>query len=117
MGDHISPVAGEISKTILQEEVAVEQLCQLISRTEDEPLRWEGNRIFVNTVRALSNSPDFVLFASPRGERIVTLLCDMLKTARRHVLLVHESIISLALLSTMEEIKPGGDLLHLQVLC
>lgn len=83
-------IVAEPSKAFLHNQNGTTQLLDLIKRTEEDPLRWEGTRVFAAAIRSLKGSfkPD---------ERIVQALVDMLRTGTKHPALINEAVVALIL--------------------
>lgn len=81
---------AEPAERFLSNEAGVTQLLDLIKRTDDPPLRWEGTRVFANALRSLKGT------YTPNG-RIIEALVDLLRTGSQHPALIHEAVIALLL--------------------
>lgn len=81
---------------------AVGQILDLITRTEDQAIRFEATRVFVNALRSLASTRGAQqdAFYSLSTQPIINALCGMLAQSRQYPLLTNEAVISLALLAT-----------------
>nr|XP_031861637.1 uncharacterized protein CI109_002867 [Kwoniella shandongensis]KAA5528709.1 hypothetical protein CI109_002867 [Kwoniella shandongensis] len=73
-----------------------EPLLDLLGRSEDPAMRFEGTRVFVNVIKSLSRTG----LTDLADERIVRLLVTMLRDGSQYVILQNEAIIALSLLAT-----------------
>jgi hypothetical protein len=71
-----------------------QSLLDLLLRTEDQALRWEATRIFVNIIRSEAKAQEVWQYDS----RVSEALADMLRTGSKHALLVNEAVIGLTLM-------------------
>lgn len=64
-------------------------------------MKWEGSRLLVNVVKSTSQSAEGLGFSSNvKWDRIVKRLAETLRTGMKHTILINESVIALALVST-----------------
>jgi len=83
-------MSAEAADNFLSDDTGVTQLLDLIKRTDDPPLRWEGTRVFANALRSLKGT------YSP-NQRIIDALVDLLRTGSQHPALIHEAVVALIL--------------------
>jgi hypothetical protein len=86
----VANAAAEPSKAFLHNQTGTTQLLDLIKRTDEDPLRWEGTRVLAAAIRSLKGS--FV-----PSDRIVEVLVDMLRTGQKHPALINEAVVALIL--------------------
>ncbi|WWD19761.1 hypothetical protein CI109_104225 [Kwoniella shandongensis] len=86
-----------------------EPLLDLLGRSEDPAMRFEGTRVFVNVIKSLSRTG----LTDLADERIVRLLVTMLRDGSQYVILQNEAIIALSLLATFGP-ESTGELAHLR---
>ncbi len=95
--------AARNSSVLINNAEAMNQLLSLISRTDDSAITFEVTRLFVNIARSLASCalPDRQeAFIRISNDTIISALVDMLRKGRQYPVVVNESIIALALLST-----------------
>ncbi|WVQ91107.1 hypothetical protein IAS59_004896 [Cryptococcus gattii] len=76
-----------------------EDLISLCERTNDQAIKFEGTRVFVNAARNLPKGMNSQGVNALCDERIVKLLVDMLSNASQYPVLENEAVLGLAFLS------------------
>lgn len=84
----------------------MDQLLKLFSRSDDQAIKFEVTRVFVNIARSLSVPPhnQGEAYHHLHDERIIATLTWMLRIGAEYPVLVNEAIIALALVA----IVPSG---------
>lgn len=76
-----------------------DDLISLCERTNDQAIKFEGTRVFVNAARNLPKAMNSQGVNALCDERIVKLLVDMLSNASQYPILENEAVLGLAFLS------------------
>lgn len=98
------------SYQLLDSTVAVDEILALTKRTDDQAIRFEGTRVFVNALRSVASGDDTRRQGALEilsEERIVKAFIDMLAKSEEYPVLANEAIISLALLATYGPAQAG----------
>nr|KIR88185.1 hypothetical protein I308_01245 [Cryptococcus tetragattii IND107] len=82
-----------------------EDLISLCERTNDQAIKFEGTRVFVNAARNLPKGMNSQGVNALCDERIVKLLVDMLSNASQYPVLEDEAVLGLAFLSIFSPAK------------
>ncbi|ODN99199.1 hypothetical protein I350_07358 [Cryptococcus amylolentus CBS 6273] len=82
-----------------------DQLLALLDRTNDQAIKFEGIRVFVNVARNLPKGLDLAGKQALQDQRIARLMVDMLSNAYEHPILQGEAILGLALLAVFGSAK------------
>lgn len=76
-----------------------DDLISLCERTNDQAIKFEGTRVFVNVARNLPKGMNSQGVNALCDERIVKLLVEMLSNASQYPVLENEAVLGLAFLS------------------
>ncbi|TYJ54029.1 hypothetical protein B9479_005293 [Cryptococcus floricola] len=82
-----------------------DQLLALLDRTNDQAIKFEGIRVFVNAARNLPKGLDLAGKQALQDQRIPRLMVYMLSNAYEHPILQGEAILGLALLAVFGSAK------------
>lgn len=85
-----------------------DDLISLCKRTNDQAIKFEGTRVFVNAARNLPKGMDSQGVNALCDERIVKLLVDMMLNASQYPLLENEAVLGLAFLSMFSSANALG---------
>ena len=79
----------------------LDSLFDLMARTDDQAIRFEACRIFVNVIRSFAK--DSAPLSAVATERIIGYLCELIQLGIDKPVLVNEGLIALSLLATFAD--------------
>ena len=94
----IADLSAANSRRFIKIQAGVDAVYGLMARTDDQAIRFEATRIFVNVIRSFAK--DSVPLDALANERTVGYLCELVRLGGDKPILVNEGLIALNLLAT-----------------
>ena len=97
------------SQRFMDNKAGFQALSALMKRTDDQPIRFEATRIFVNVIRSIckDSQVDRDLLKRAGSGEVVGYLCEMLRSGGQMPVLVNEGVIALTLLVSFGAAETG----------